>query len=491
MYIKEIAVFLVVFLAAKYFWRKRRFFYLASKIPRSNFDFSWKGIYEFLTADSKKIFEQIYGSVKGMDGIAKTWLGPVLFVIANDPEDVKIIWNSKECYDKPYFVKFPGIYEGSLFGSIHAWQTHRKILDPYFGNQKLKNFLPIFDEKSKVLTRKVGEMLGKGEFDVFHYMTALTLETILNAMELNVDIQNLEVKVRDLTIKGLERASKVVTKRIVSFWLHPDFIYKRTKYFVAEMKAKSHSAFTYVDDVIENIRQNIDSGEEVNIKPTSFMRALLDSKHDLPREEIVDEIRTLLIAVNTSALAMSSSLLLLAMHKDAQNKIIAELHDVLGKSPNAPFIDFEKLSQLQYTEMVINETMRLMPVVPFVARRVENEVAVTKGYIIPADANVFVPIYGIHRNKSIWGEDADQFRPERFEKENFQKIHPYAFIPFTKGPRMCLGYRYAMALMKVQLANFLMQYEVDTSLKYEELEFELNITLNVCQGLRISIKERK
>ena len=64
------------------------------------------------------------------------------------------------------------------------------------------------------------------------------------------------------------------------------------------MKAKSHSAFTYVDDVIENIRQNIETGEEVNIKPTSFMRALLDSKHDLPRDEIVDEIRTLLIAVS-------------------------------------------------------------------------------------------------------------------------------------------------------------------------------------------------
>ena len=65
------------------------------------------------------------------------------------------------------------------------------------------------------------------------------------------------------------------------------------------MKAKSHSAFTYVDDVIENIRQNIDTGEEVNIKPTSFMRALLDSKYDLSRDEIVDEIRTLLIAVRS------------------------------------------------------------------------------------------------------------------------------------------------------------------------------------------------
>jgi hypothetical protein len=74
------------------------------------------------------------------------------------------------------------------------------------------------------------------------------------------------------------------------------------------MKAKSHSAFTYVDDVIENIRQNIDTGEEVNIKPNSFMRALLDSKYDLTRSEVVDEIRTLLIAVSIFLMVPSSNL---------------------------------------------------------------------------------------------------------------------------------------------------------------------------------------
>ena len=63
-------------------------------------------------------------------------------------------------------------------------------------------------------------------------------------------------------------------------------------------------------------------------------------------------------------------------------------------------------------------------------------------------------------------------------------------MPFTKGPRMCLGYRYAMTLMKIQLVNFLMRYEVDTSLKFDELEYELNTTLNVCQGYMISIKKR-
>jgi cytochrome P450 family 313 len=179
------------------------------------------------------------------------------------------------------------------------------------------------------------------------------------------------------------------------------------------------------------------------------------------------------------------------MHKVIQSKVVAELHQIFGKTLYAPFIDQEQLNDLQYMELVINEAMRLMPVVPIVFRKVNDEVTLSDGCILPKGGNVIIPIYKIHHNKDIWGDDAEQFRPDRFEKENLEKIHPYAFIPFTKGPRMCLGYRYGITLMKIQLVNFLLRYEVDTSLKYEELEFELNTTLNICQGYMIRIKKRQ
>ena len=178
------------------------------------------------------------------------------------------------------------------------------------------------------------------------------------------------------------------------------------------------------------------------------------------------------------------------MYKDIQEKVIDELHQVFGKSLNAPYIDQEQLNELKFMDLVINEAMRLMPVVPIVFRKVNNEVLLSDGCILPKGGNVIIPIYKIHHSKDVWGDDAEEFKPERFEKENLDKIHPYALIPFTKGPRMCLGYRYAMTLMKIQLANFLLRYEVDTSLKFEELEYELNTTLNVCQGYMISIKKR-
>lgn len=179
------------------------------------------------------------------------------------------------------------------------------------------------------------------------------------------------------------------------------------------------------------------------------------------------------------------------MHKDKQAKVIEEMKQVIGSSADISITDIELLNKLEYLEMAINESLRLLPVVPYVFRSVDEEVVSHENFVIPANCILIIPIFKIHRNKTFWGENAEEFQPERFDKENIKKVHPYAFIPFAKGPRMCLGWRYAMILMKIQLCNFLMRYEVDTTLKYNELDFELNVTLNLCQGFQISIKERK
>jgi cytochrome P450 len=262
--------------------------------------------------------------------------------------------------------------------------------------------------------------------------------------------------------------------------------------YIEETRAKASSAFIFTNDVISNVRRKLSDDHEEEDKPTTFMRALLSPKFKLSSTEIRDEVKTLLIAAqDTTGISISATLLLLAMHKDKQAKVIEEMRRVIGNSADVPITDFEKLNELSYLEMVINEALRLIPVVPFVFRSVDSEVTSSEGYVIPPNANLIIPIFKIHRNKTFWGDDADEFKPERFEKEAFKKVNSYAFIPFTRGPRMCLGWRYAMQLMKIQLCNFLMRYEVDTSLKFDELEFELNVTLNICQGFKISIAERK
>jgi cytochrome P450 family 313 len=135
-------------------------------------------------------------------------------------------------------------------------------------------------------------------------------------------------------------------------------------------------------------------------------------------------------AQDTTALSISSALLFIAMHKNVQDKLVAELKSVFGVNPNVSLADLKALSNLNYLEMVINETLRLLPVVPFVFRFAEKEIQL-QNYKIPAGANILIPIFRIQRNKAYWGEDANEFRPERFEREDFKNIHPYAYVPFT------------------------------------------------------------
>jgi cytochrome P450 len=140
--------------------------------------------------------------------------------------------------------------------------------------------------------------------------------------------------------------------------------------------------------------------------------------------------------------------------------------------------------------MVLNEVMRLFPVAPYVFRKTNEEITI-ENVTIPNNTSLLISILHIHRNPLYWGKDAHLFKPERFDVEKFEKIHPYAFIPFTKGPRMCLGWHFAILLLKTVLANFLMRFEVDTEKKFEDIELTLGCTMTIHGGYGIRISERK
>lgn len=116
------------------------------------------------------------------------------------------------------------------------------------------------------------------------------------------------------------------------------------------------------------------------------------------------------------------------MHKDIQTKLFEEIRQVMPSKSS--HIDLDMLNKLPYLDQVVNEAMRILPVVPFATRHTSAEI-VLDGYTIPKDVGILVPIMKLHRSTKYWGEDANEFKPERFEYEKFKKIHPYAFIPFT------------------------------------------------------------
>jgi cytochrome P450 family 313 len=96
----------------------------------------------------------------------------------------------------------------------------------------------------------------------------------------------------------------------------------------------------------------------------------------------------------------------------------------------------------------------------------------------------------LHTNKAYWGDDAMDFKPDRFSPESISKVHPYAYIPFSGGQRICPGYKYANLTMKIFLSKFLMKYRVTTDLKYDELIFQNEFTTTFKQGFMVKVARR-
>ena len=144
----------------------------------------------------------------------------------------------------------------------------------------------------------------------------------------------------------------------------------------------------------------------------------------------------------------------------------------------------ESINRLKVLPMVMNESMRLFSPVYFVARYNPRPVRVSPSLVVPAGVHVAMPIGLLHRRKDLWGEDAEEFRPERFAGEG---VPPGAFVPFTLGPRFCIGQNLALAEAKTILALLLLHFEVELAPSFR-LHPELGFNTRNKNGIPILLK---
>ena len=133
------------------------------------------------------------------------------------------------------------------------------------------------------------------------------------------------------------------------------------------------------------------------------------------------------------------------------------------------------------------ETLRLYSPVPLIRRRTRSEVELG-GVTVPKDALLTIPIATIHRDKELWGKDAEDFKPQRFENGASRAAkHPYAFLPFSMGPRACIGQNFTMIEVKVVFATILQRFSVSLSPKYVHVPMDV-FTIRPRYGLQVVLK---
>ncbi|KAH0813543.1 hypothetical protein GEV33_009247 [Tenebrio molitor] len=164
-----------------------------------------------------------------------------------------------------------------------------------------------------------------------------------------------------------------------------------------------------------------------------------------------------LAGFETSSNTMTFCLFELVSNPDIQEKLPQEVKDILDKYDNK--LTYGGVIEMHYMEKVINETLRKYPPVPFLNRVCTKDYHVPgTDFIIEKGTKVMIQVLGIQRDPEHY-PDPEKFDPERFSEENKKTRHPYTFLPFGEGPRICIGLRFGMMQTKVALTILLKNYK--------------------------------
>nr|KAF6354670.1 hypothetical protein mMyoMyo1_003592 [Myotis myotis] len=184
-----------------------------------------------------------------------------------------------------------------------------------------------------------------------------------------------------------------------------------------------------------------------NSKETDSHKALTDL------ELVAQSIIFLFAGYETTSSSLSFLMYLLATHPDVQQKLHKEIDATF---PNKATPTYDALAQMEYLDMVMNESLRLFPIAGRLERLCKKDVEIN-GVFIPKGTVVMVPTFILHLDPTYWTEP-EEFRPERFSKENKDRINPYIYTPFGSGPRNCIGMRFALMNMKIALVRVLQNF---------------------------------
>ncbi|CAG9091028.1 unnamed protein product [Plutella xylostella] len=479
-------------------------------------------------------YADIYGTV------IRGWIGSKLVIFLTDADDVEPILNSQVHIDKATEYRFfkPWLGEGLLISSGEKWRSHRKMIAPTFHINILKSFMTTFNQNSLNVVDKMKHEMGR-TFDVHDHMSGVTVDILLETA-MGITRKTQDESGFDYAMAVMKMCD-IIHQRHYKFWLRFDSVFKFTSFFKKQIellgiihgltnkviKNKKETYFmnkakgiipptleeltksedndgilandgkTLADSVFKGYRDDLDFNDENDVgekKRLAFLDLMIESAqngtHNISDHEIKEEVDTIMFeGHDTTAAGSSFVLCLLGVHQDIQRRVYDELYDIFGDSDRPA--TFEDTLKMKYLERVIFESLRMYPPVPVIARKLKKDVKIaTKGYVLPAGATVVIATFKIHRNGKYY-KNADVFDPDNFLPENTQDRHYYSYIPFSAGPRSCVGRKYALLKLKVLLSTILRNYKLISEVPESEFRLQADIILKRTDGFRVKIEPRR
>ncbi|XP_049814799.1 cytochrome P450 6k1-like [Schistocerca nitens] len=199
-----------------------------------------------------------------------------------------------------------------------------------------------------------------------------------------------------------------------------------------------------------------------------------------------------LAGFETSSTTVSFCLYELARHRDIQKKVQEEIDDVLKKNNGDVTYDII-MTQMPYLEKVVNETLRMYPPVPILNREAVQDYKLP-GYdcVLEKGTKLLIPVMGLHYDRKFF-RNPEKFDPEHFSEEQKASRHPYCYLPFGEGPRICIGMRFGLMQVKVALVHLLSKFDfLPVRDKQSKLRMAPNnILLTPIGGIDLRVERRR
>ena len=320
--------------------------------------------------------------------------------------------------------------KGLVTSNGEFWKRQRRLVAPAFHTSRITAYADtMVNYTLKRLERwRDGEVL-----DIDDEMMQLTL-LIVGRTLFDADTST--------TVNHVKRAVEVVQKASNTPTLLPYWA-------PTPLRIRSYLANQTLDKIVYKfIEDRRLTGEDRGDLLSMLLLSEDENGERMTDKQARDEAVTLILAGHeTTANALNWTWWFLAQHPNVEAALHRELDEVLDGRP--PTLD--DLRRLRYTEMVIKESMRLMPPVWNISR-MNLEATEVMGYTFPPQTGSQILIYCLHRNPAIWDKPND-FIPERWADDSLEDLHRYAYLPFGGGPRICIGNGFALMEANLLLAT--------------------------------------
>jgi len=421
----------------------------------------------------------------------------------------------------------------------HEWYHQRMILEPAFRYSHLRQIIDVFCQGAHTVVeewKKLNSNQQEVKINVIDWMSRLTLDMIGRAgfgFDFGASIEKPTMAPYTKAYNDL-MTFLLSPLRILGFFI-PGFSGWK---FIPQVRNAYQSLDKLNDlmlEVIENRKkthlQEPSSSQESSRRAgeKDLLELMLDASKSESTEEdeyddhtnsgslqktdenevvaplntkqLKDNLFLLFIAGHeTSASTLTWSLYEFSKNLDIQKRAREEIDQLFEQKKKQPqnkedyILNFQDLAKLEYLHAFVREALRLWNPAPLFARSVAKESECKEplkigDYLIPPSAFLFFSAHTIHHDEKLWAEPY-KFDPERFLKENSTTYqHPFAWIPFSAGPRACIATKFALLEIKAILAVILRNFEVRADPSYK-LQIGRDITLRP-QNLHLFFKPRE